>query len=293
MDKQKKEKHIEHLIKVFAFSSIIIVFLIFLFLFIEAGPTLTRIGLQDFLFSKSWRPTSSPERFGIISLIFGTIMVTIGAIMFAVPLSLFCAIYISEFAGENTKSIIKPTIEVLAGIPSVVYGFFGLVIIVPIVKATFVISTGETALTGAFLLAIMALPTITTVAEDALNSVPKHYREAALALGATEVETAFTVVLPAASSGIAAAVILGIGRAIGETMTVLMVTGGSAIIPSPFYNVLSPVRTMTATLAAEMGETVVGSSHYTALFGVGVVLFVITFVVNMIATYFAKTMRCD
>ena len=198
----------------------------------------------------------------------------------AVPLGVACAMYLAEVAPPAVREILKPTIEVLAGIPSVVVGFLGLLILAPAVKQLFGLPTGLTGLTGAILLALMALPTIISIAEDALAAVPGEYRLGALALGATRWQALRGVVVPAARSGIIAAVMLGIGRAIGETMTVMMVTGNAAVLAR---TLLQPVRTMTATIAQEMGETVQFSSHYYALFGIGLALFLITFAINLVA----------
>jgi phosphate transport system permease protein len=194
-----------------------------------------------------------------------------------------CAIYIAEIAPPKTKEILKAGIELLAAIPSVVLGFIGMVTLVPLVKSIFHLPTGLTALSGSIMLAFMAMPTIVSIAEDALYSVPKNYKEGAFALGATHWQTIWRVMLPAASSGILAAVMLGIGRVIGETMAVMMITGNSAVIPQ---SILQPVRTLTATIAAEMGEAVVGSEHYFALFAIGIVLFVMSFAINVTADLF-------
>jgi phosphate transport system permease protein len=204
-------------------------------------------------------------------------MVSFGALALAVAVGILSAIFIAEVAPQPVKDIVKPIIEILAGIPSVVYGFFGLVIVVPWVRETFNVVVGETAFTGALILSVMILPTIVSVSEDAISSVPRHLKEGSLALGANDFQTIWKVTLPAALSGIVAAVVLGFGRAIGETMAVLMVTGGSPIIPDSY---LRPVRLMTSAIAAEMGEAVQGSTHYHALFAIGIILFVITFVVN-------------
>jgi phosphate transport system permease protein len=210
-------------------------------------------------------------------------MVTIGAAIISIPIGVACAIYIAEVAPRRIKEVLKSGIELLAAIPSVVLGFIGMVTLVPWVKNIFHLPTGLTALSGAIMLAFMAMPTIVSIAEDALYSVPKSYKEGALALGATDWQMIYRVMLPAASSGIVAAVMLGIGRVIGETMAVMMITGNSAIIP---HSILVPVRTLTATIAAEMGEAVVGSEHYFALFAIGIVLFVISFVINVGADMF-------
>lgn len=263
-----------------ASTSILIVMLIFLFVGKEAMPFAWEPGISELL-STDWIPvTFDKESFGIIPLVTGSVLVTFIATVVAVPFGVCGAIYLSEFAKPGERSFFKPFIELLAGIPSVVIGFFGLVVLAPIVKSVFGLQTGMTALTGALLLALMAVPTIITVSEDAIRSVPEAFKKASYALGATELQTTVRVTVPAALSGIIAAVMLGIGRVIGETMAVMMVTGNSAIITaSPFDS----VRTMTATIAAEMGEVPFGSDHYRALFWVGIVLLVSTFVLNVIA----------
>jgi len=216
-------------------------------------------------------------------LILGSLLVTLGAAVISIPVGVGCAIYISEIAPVKTKEVLKAGIELLAAIPSVVLGFVGMITLVPLVKNTFHLPTGLTALSGSIMLAFMAMPTIVSIAEDALYSVPRNYKEGALALGATQWQTIWRVMLPAASSGILAAVMLGIGRVIGETMAVMMITGNAAVIPS---SILVPVRTLTATIAAEMGEAVVGSEHYFALFAIGIVLFIISFAINVTADLF-------
>lgn len=278
-----KELTIGWLIRISGLASILIVTLIFVFLLKEGLGLFSSVQLPTFLLGKSWYPISEPPDFGILPLILGSLLVTIGAAIIAVPLGIAAAIYISEVASGKIKEILKSSIELLAAIPSVVLGFVGMVTIVPWVKQIFHIPTGLTAFAGAVILAFMAMPTIVSIAEDALHSVPRIYKEGAYALGATKWQTIYRVVLPAASSGILAAVMLGIGRVVGETMAVMMVTGNAASMPR---GILYPVRTLTATIAAEMGETVQGSEHYYALFAIGIVLFCITFVVNMTADLF-------
>ncbi len=241
------------------------------------------MGVVNFLFGPTWAPAQVVPLYGISALIVGTLLVTLGAMIFAVPLSIGCAIYISELASPRVKSVFKPATELLAGIPSVVYGFFGLIVLSNFIRISFNVASGQTWLAGSIILGIMALPTIISVSEDAISSVPREYREGSLATGATRWQTISRVIVPAALSGIAAAIILGIGRAIGETMAVLMVTGNTAIIPNPIWNVLSSVRTLTGTLGIEMGDVEVGSTHYHALFGVAVVLLIITLIINMSA----------
>jgi phosphate transport system permease protein len=236
-----------------------------------------------FVEGKEWFPTAKPiSQLGVLPLILGTIWVSFGAILLALPLGLMVAIFLSEIASHRTKSILKPLIELLAGVPSVVYGFFGLVVLVPMVQKGFRLDVGETALSGSIILGIMALPTIISIAEDAIHSVPKVVREASLALGANSWQTIYKVVIPYASSGISAAIILGIGRAMGETMAVLMVTGNAATIPHSF---LQPVRTIPATIAAELGEAPNNGLHFKALFALGCILFLLTMFFNIYVNY--------
>ncbi len=268
-----------------ASTSIVVVVLIFFFLGKEAAPFALKPGLTA-LVDRHWVPVSFVrERFGILPLLSGSVLVTGLAMLVTVPFSVLGAIYIAEIAAPVEREFLKPFIEILASIPSVVLGFFGLIVIAPLIKEIFGLGTGLTALTGAVLLALMAIPTVVTISEDAITSVPKSYKEASLALGAGELQTIFRVTLPAALPGIIAAIMLGVGRVIGETMAVLMVTGNSALITmAP----LASVRTMTATIAAEMGEVPFGSSHYQALFCIGLVLLAITFMLNVIAQWVLK-----
>jgi len=245
-----------------------------------------KIAVDDFFFGLEWIPTSTPApQFGVLPLILGTLCVSLVAILIATPLGLGVAIYLSELSKDRLRNILKPAIELLAGIPSVVYGFFGLVVLVPMIQRAFNLPVGQTALTGSIVLAIMALPTIITVAEDAMRSTPRTMREASLALGATHWQTIYKVIIPYASSGISAAVVLGIGRAIGETMVALMVTGNAGIIPK---TLLTPVRTIPATIAAELGEAPVGGVHYQALFVLGCVLFLITLTISIVSELISK-----
>jgi len=281
---------IEALIRVIGVSSIGFVLLIFLFLLREGVPVFFQVPPGN-LFSTRWYPTF--DLFGMLPLILGSILITVTAIAIALPLGVASAVFVREVAPRWTREILKPMIEVLAGIPSVVLGFFGMTLVAPLVRETLGVPTGLTAFTGALILAYMALPTIISVAEDALDAVPKSYRDAGLAMGATKWQTIWRVVVPAARSGIVTAVMLGIGRAIGETMAVMMVTGNAARIPLTFDSLFRPVRTMTATIAAEMGEVAHGSTHYHALFGIGIILFLVTFAINLAAatTIFKKRRR--
>jgi phosphate transport system permease protein len=283
-----KEKTIEWVLFSVSVLTVVILFLICLFLFRDGLLLFKDTSLMDFLTGKSWYPTSVNRQFGLLPLFFGSLIVTAGAILFAVPLGIAAAIYISEIANPKVADFLKPFIEILAGIPSVVFGFFGLVVLVPIIQNSFNLPTGQTALTGSIMLGIMALPTIITISEDAISSVPGTLKQGSLALGATKWQTIYKVVVPAALSGISAGVMLGIGRAIGETMTLMMVTGNTAVIPSFPGGFLASVRTMTATIALEMGEVPQGSTHFHALFAVGAVLFIITFLINLIADSIKK-----
>lgn len=278
-----KEFLIEKLILFCGLASIIFVLLIFLFLLREGLAVFKTTGLASFLFGKNWYPISEPPQLGILPLILGSLLVTVGAALISIPVGVACALYIAEIAPLKIKEVLKAGIELLASIPSVVLGFIGMVTLVPLVKNIFHLPTGLTALSGSIMLAFMAMPTIVSIAEDALYAVPKNYKEGALALGATHWQTIWRVMLPAASSGILAAIMLGIGRVIGETMAVMMITGNAAVIPQSIF---VPVRTLTATIAAEMGEAVVGSGHYFALFAIGIVLFVISFAINVTADLF-------
>ncbi|MEN6439187.1 MAG: phosphate ABC transporter permease subunit PstC [Syntrophobacter sp.] len=271
---------IESSIRVVGFSTIGLVALIFLFLLREGVPIFYEVSPGN-LFGTRWYPTF--DMFGTLPLILGSAYVTIAAILMALPLGVTTAVFVREVAPDWTREFLKPLIEVLAGIPSVVLGFFGIHVIAPLVRTTLNAPTGLTAFTGALILAYMALPTIISVAEDALDSVPKSYRDAALAMGATKWQTIWRVVVPAARSGIATAVMLGMGRAIGETMAVMMVTGNAGRMPLSLDSLFMPVRTMTATVAAEMGEVASGSVHYHALFGIGIILFILTFIINLVA----------
>lgn len=274
---------VERLIFLSGVASIVFVLLIFAFLLKEGLKTFSLVEPLDFLLGRRWHPISKPPEFGIFPLICGSFAVTAGAAALSVPFGVAGAVYVAEVAPPRAKEILKTGIELIAAIPSVVIGFIGMVVVVPFLRSAFDLPTGQTALAGSLMLSLMAMPTIVSIAEDAISAVPRRYKEAALALGATHWEYIHRIALRAAAPGIAAAVMLGLGRVIGETMAVMMVTGNSAQIPQ---SLLQPVRTMTATIAAEMGETVKGGEHYAALFAIGLVLFVITFLVNLAADYF-------
>jgi phosphate transport system permease protein len=277
-----KELGIESLIRLCGISAVIFVFGIFFFVFREAAPLLFgKFDIGEFLTSTAWYPdSSSNKRYGALALIAGTASVTVLAMMIAVPLGLGAAVYVSEFCKGRSKETLKVVIELLAAIPSVVWGFIGLVILNPVIIDIFHAPVGLNVLNGALLLALMSVPIMVSIGEDALKAVPDSYREAAEAMGATRWQVTWRVLLPAARNGLLAAVLLGVGRGIGETMAVLMATGHSVNIPlSP----LDSVRTMTATIAAELGETARGSDHYRVLFVLGSLLFTLTFLVNLTA----------
>ena len=281
---------IEALIRTLGFSTVGFVLLILVFLLREGVPIFFEAQPSNVLGAR-WYPTFG--LFGTLPLILGSALVTLTAIVIALPLGVATAVFVREVAPNWAREVLKPMIEVLAGIPSVVLGFLGMTLVAPLVRTTLGVPTGLTAFTGALLLAYMALPTIISVAEDALDAVPRGYRDAGLAMGATHWQTIWRVVVPAARSGILTAVMLGMGRAIGETMAVLMVTGNAARMPLGLDAFFRPVRTMTATIATEMGEVAQGSTHYHALFGIGIILFVLTFAINLVAarTMFEKRRR--
>jgi len=280
MHRKFSEFLIEGCIRLSGVLCIGFVVLIFLFLLKDALSLFGVYSPAKFLFGTQWLPVSKPAQFGIIPLVVGSLYVTVGAILICVPIGVGAAMFIGEVAPQSLKNILKSLVEILAAIPSVVLGFIGIVWLGPFLKTTFHLGTGMCGLTGSLLLAFMALPTIISISEDALAGVPRAYREAAFGLGATRWQTLWRILLPAASSGIIAGVMLGIGRVIGETMVVMMVTGNAPVIPS---SILEPLRTLTATVASEMGEAVSGSEHYFALFAVGLILFIITFIINLIA----------
>jgi phosphate transport system permease protein len=286
--KKISEYVIESLIRLSGSLVILFVFLIFLFLLWDSLSLFSVYRVGEFLFGRNWLPISEPPKFGIVPLLLGSIYVTAGAIIICVPVGVAAAMFIAEVAPPSIKHILKSLVEILAAIPSVVLGFIGIVWLSPFLKNTFHLATGMCGLTGSLLLAFMALPTIISISEDALVGVPRAYKEAAFGLGATRWQALWRIVLPAALPGIIAAVMLGIGRVIGETMVVMMVTGNSPVIPT---SILQPLRTLTATIAGEMGETVSGSEHYFALFAVGLVLFIITFIINFIADSFLRRAR--
>ena len=268
------------LIKISGYSAILFVILIFYFLLSSGTPTIFEVPLTSLL-STRWYPIE--DYYGILPLLGGSLLVTFGAAIIAVPLGLATAIFVAEIAPRWAREILKPFIEILAGIPSVILGFIGLMVLARYVRIIFDLPTGLTAFTGSILLGLIAVPTIVSVAEDALDAVPRSYRDASLALGATHWQTIWHVTLPAARSGVLTAIMLGMGRAIGETMAVMMVTGNAAVTPTSLSALFAPARTMTATIAAEMGEVATGSTHYHTLFFIGILLFIITLTVNVTA----------
>ena len=276
-----KEIIITLVIRTSGYSAILFVGLIFLFLLTEGLPTLREVPLADLL-GQRWYPIE--EYFGLLPLLGGTLIVTLGAALLAMPIGIGTAIYVAEVAPRGMREVLKPFIEVMAGVPSVVLGFLGMVVLAPYLRVIFDLPTGLSALSGAVLLAAISIPTIVSVAEDALDAVPRSYRDAALAMGATRWQTIWRVTLPAARSGVLTAVMLGVGRAIGETMTVMMVTGNAPVVPTGLSALVSPVRTMTATIAAEMGEVATDSTHYHVLFFIGIVLFLISLAINVTAS---------
>lgn len=272
---------ITRLIKASGYSAILFVALIFIFLIREGIPTFGEVELTSLL-GVRWYPIE--DHFGILPLITGSIIITLGAAFIAVPFGIGTAIYISEIAPRWMREVLKPLVELLGGLPSVVLGFLGILVLSPYLRVFLDLPTGLTALAGSLLLGGIAVPTVVSVAEDALDAVPRAYREGAWALGATRWQTIWRVTLPAAKSGVLTAIMLGVGRAIGETMTVMMVTGNAPVLALKLSSIFSPVRTMTATIAAEMGEVANGSVHYHVLFFIGMVLFLISLGVNIAAS---------
>jgi phosphate ABC transporter permease protein PstC len=275
-----KEKLIEKILMVLAFSAIGLLLLITVFIFREGFPVVFKYGIQDFLFNTKWAPTKG--HFGIFSMIISSISVTVGAMVLGVPLSLACAITLAEFSPPRLMTFLKPTIELLAGIPSVVYGFLGVILLVPLIR-DYLGGPGLSLLAASIILSIMILPTITSISIDALQAVPLLYKEGALAMGATHWQAIRYVLLPAARSGVVTAIILGMARAIGETMAVIMVAGNALKIPT---SILDPVRTLTSNIALEMGYS--AGEHRQALFAAGIVLFVFIMVLNIIANLVMK-----
>jgi phosphate transport system permease protein len=286
------EPAVEWLIRLCGWSSILFVAAILFFVFWVAFPALFgKLNLIEFFTSPNWRPTSPIQpHYGTLAMLVGTLAVTGLAMLMAVPLGLGAAVYVSEFAGAKAREVLKVVIEILAAIPSIVWGFVGYMVLGPLILRTTGAAVGINLLNAGILLALMSVPIIVSVGEDALKAVPDSYREAALALGASRWEIVYRVLFPAAKNGLLAAVLLGIGRAVGETMLVLMATGNAVLIP---HSVLDPVRTLTATIAAELGETVQGDLHCCTLFAIGLMLFAISFAVNLAADLIVKGIRME
>ncbi|HON63119.1 MAG: phosphate ABC transporter permease subunit PstC [Pseudomonadota bacterium] len=273
---------------ILAFASLLFLTGIVLTLFVEAYPFLVSHDISRTLFGLYWYPTYDPPEFGMLPLITASFVVTLGAMVVCIPIGVGTALFLHELASASQRAVLKPLIEILAGIPSIIFGFFGMIIVAPFIQGLLDIPVGLNAFTASLVLGIMATPTVASLTEDAVSFVPRSFREASLALGATRWQTLIRVVVPAAGSGISTAIILGIGRAVGETMVVLMVAGGAAVIPG---SVFDPVRPMTATIAAEMGEAVMGSPHYNALFAIGLTLFFITLAINIVAEIISRRFR--
>lgn len=266
-----------------AIFSIFTLFGIIMTLFLEGLPVFHEVSFGEFFFSSKWYPTNEHQSFGALALLTGSMAVTLGALIIAVPIGLGSAIYLSEVANNRTKEIIKPMIELLAGIPSVVYGLFGMAFLAPFLIRTLGIDSGLNIFTASIVLGIMIIPIISSMSEDALSNVPRALREASYGLGATKWETITRVVVPAAKTGIIGSFVLGFGRAIGETMVVIMVAGGAAQIPNSIFD---PVRPLTTSIAVEMAETVIGSVHFHSLFALAIMLFIITFITNIFTELF-------
>ncbi|WP_073475781.1 phosphate ABC transporter permease subunit PstC [Desulfatibacillum alkenivorans] len=284
LNSRTREKIIKNMFFGIALACIITLGLITLFLFMEGVPIFDLVSVKDFVFGMYWYPTSDPPDFGIFPLIVGSVFVTILSATISIPLGVMSALYLAEIAKPKMREIVKPIVELIASLPSVVIGFFGMVIVAPFLQEVFDIPTGLNMFNAALMLAFMSIPTICSISEDAIYSVPNALREASLGLGATKLETIVRVILPASISGVSTAVILGMSRAIGETMVVLMVAGGAAALPQSLFD---PVRPLPASIAAEMAEAPFRGDHYHALFATGVVLFIFTFFFNIIADMIA------
>ena len=283
--RRRKEWAVRSVFFLVALASITILVLIVIFLFGEGLPIFKHVSVKDFLFGRYWYPTSEPPDFGIFPLITASIAVTLISALLSIPLGVMTAIYLAEIATPRVREWVKPLVELLAALPSVVIGFFGMVVVAPVLQETFDLATGLNLFNASVMLAFMSIPTITSISEDAIYSVPVELKEASLALGANHWQTISRVIVPASLSGVSTAIILGMSRAIGETMVVLMVAGGATLVPSSLFD---PVRPMPASIAAEMGEAPFRGEHYYALFATGVVLFLFTLLFNFVADYFAQ-----
>ena len=287
-NRRNREKLIRSGFFIIALASIVTLGLIVIFLFMEGLPIFSKVSVKDFILGMYWYPTSDPADFGIFPLIIASLAVTFLSSVISIPLGVFSALYLAENASQKVREILKPVVELLAALPSVVIGFFGMVVVAPFLQEVLDIPTGLNLFNAALMLAFMSVPTICSISEDAIFSVPKELKEASLALGATHWETIWRVIVPASISGISTAVILGMSRAIGETMVVLMVAGGAAIVPESIFD---PVRPLPASIAAEMAEAPFRGDHYHALFATGIVLFLFTMAFNMGAEYISNKYR--
>jgi phosphate transport system permease protein len=286
--RRNKEKIIKSIFFVIAIASVLILGLIVVFLFMEGLPIFSKVSVKDFIFGIYWYPTDDPADFGIFPLIIASLSVTLVSSVISIPLGLSSALFLAEIASRKVREIAKPVVELLAALPSVVIGFFGMVVVAPFLQEFFNIPVGLNLFNASLMLAFMSVPTICSISEDAIFSVPKELKEASLALGATQWETIWRVIIPASISGISTAVILGMSRAIGETMVVLMVAGGAAMVPKSIFD---PVRPLPASIAAEMAEAPFRGDHYYALFATGIVLFLFTMAFNMVADYISNRYR--
>ncbi|MFP4397907.1 MAG: phosphate ABC transporter permease subunit PstC [Desulfonatronovibrio sp.] len=285
LSSQQSDKLVHGIFLVVGASGIVILALIFLFLVREGVPIFNVVSVTDFIFGTEWYPTYDPADYGIFPLIVGSLCVVGLSSMISIPLGIGSAIYLAEIAHPKVRGVIKPIVELIEGLPTVVIGFFGMVIVAPFLQDLLDLNTGLNLFNASVMLAFMSVPTITSISEDAIYSVPRYVKEGSMALGATHWETISRVIVPASLTGISTAVVLGIARAIGETMVVLMVAGGAGMIPESIFD---PVRPMPSSIAAEMGETPYRSKHYHALFAIGLVLFVFTFFFNLFAGYLLK-----
>lgn len=285
LSRHMKEVIIRRFFFITACISVLVLSLICVFLFMEGIPIFKKVSVFQFIFGNYWYPTADPPDFGIFPLLVASLLVTVLSASLAIPLGVMTAIYLAEIAAPRVRAVVKPIVELLAALPSVVIGFFGMVIVAPFLQDTFDLTTGLNMFNASVMLAFMSVPTICSISEDAIYSVPTELKEASLALGATQWETIMRVILPASLSGISTAIILGMSRAIGETMVVLMVAGGAAMIPSSIFD---PVRPMPASIAAEMAEAPFRGDHYYALFATGMVLFIFTLIFNLVANYVAQ-----
>lgn len=286
--RRKREKIVRSLFFIVAMASIFTLALIVAFLFMEGLPIFSKVSVKDFIFGKYWYPTSDPADFGIFPLIIASLSVTVISSVISIPLGVASALFLAEIASKRAREIFKPVVELLAALPSVVIGFFGMVVVAPFLQNTFDIPVGLNLFNASMMLAFMSVPTICSIGEDAIFGVPKELKEASLALGATHWETIWRVIMPASISGVSTAIILGMSRAIGETMVVLMVAGGAAMLPGSIFD---PVRPLPASIAAEMAEAPFRGDHYYALFATGIVLFLFTMCFNMVAEYIANRYR--